>query len=141
MVMLGFPFYACAQALESELLKVDMDFNVLCQEKGMTHSFLAYATDSVIKMMNKQEPIVGKKALSVWLASLKPEPSLNWKPVKAEISSSGDLGYTYGWWRIASADTTVYGNYITIWKKQADGKWKFVFDTGSSTPKPQEINW
>jgi ketosteroid isomerase-like protein len=25
------------------------------------------------------------------------------------------------------------GNYLTVWKKQADGTWKAVFDTGSTS--------
>jgi ketosteroid isomerase-like protein len=24
--------------------------------------------------------------------------------------------------------------YITVWKKQADGRWKVIFDTGSTLP-------
>ena len=27
-----------------------------------------------------------------------------------------------------------YGHYISIWKKQPDGSWKFVFDTGNENP-------
>jgi hypothetical protein len=26
------------------------------------------------------------------------------------------------------------GNYLTVWKKQADGAWQAVFDTGSTFP-------
>jgi ketosteroid isomerase-like protein len=63
---------------------------------------------------------------------------LTWVPVKAEISLSGDLGYTFGNWElfVKSSDTTLYGNYVSIWKKQADGSWKYVLDAGCNTPNP-----
>jgi ketosteroid isomerase-like protein len=28
-------------------------------------------------------------------------------------------------------DTTIFGTYTSIWKKQSDGTWKFVLDTGN----------
>jgi ketosteroid isomerase-like protein len=36
----------------------------------------------------------------------------------------------------AGTDTTLFGNYITVWKKQSDGSWKYVSDAGSNTPDP-----
>jgi ketosteroid isomerase-like protein len=32
------------------------------------------------------------------------------------------------------SDTTMYGDYVTVWQKQADGSWKYVADTGNDTP-------
>ncbi len=32
--------------------------------------------------------------------------------------------------------TTTYGNYVTVWKRQPDGKWKYVLDGGNTTPAP-----
>jgi ketosteroid isomerase-like protein len=34
-------------------------------------------------------------------------------------------------------DTTFYGNSLSIWKKQANGAWKYVADAGVDTPKPR----
>jgi ketosteroid isomerase-like protein len=59
---------------------------------------------------------------------------ITWQPFKAE--ASGDLGYTIGNWKYQTKDTIMYGNYCTIWKRQQDGNWKFVFDGGNNTPKP-----
>jgi ketosteroid isomerase-like protein len=30
-----------------------------------------------------------------------------------------------------SKDTVIYGTYTSIWKKEKNGKWKFVLDTGN----------
>jgi ketosteroid isomerase-like protein len=31
-----------------------------------------------------------------------------------------------------------HGFYVTIWKKQADGSWKYVFDTGTDGPEEKK---
>lgn len=127
-----------AQTGKSVLIKADEAFNTMSQEKGFRNAFLFYAADSVIKMNNKALPVIGKPALEQWLLTQDAKSPLQWKPVKAEISVGGDLGYTFGVWKLPAKDTTYYGNYVTIWKKQKDGSWKYVLDTGTSTPKPAE---
>lgn len=66
--------------------------------------------------------------------------SIRWQPLDAAISSSGDLGYTIGAYEIVrsgeNAGVVTTGKYVTIWKKQADGSWKVIFDSGvPDTPK------
>ena len=64
---------------------------------------------------------------------------LTWRPVGADISASGDLGYTYGTFEFRSKDkngkpTVEHGKYTSIWKKQNDGSWKVVLDMGNASP-------
>lgn len=69
----------------------------------------------------------------------KPTPTftLEWYPVKVEVSKSADLGYTFGNWIFTNVKgEKEYGNYMTVWKKQKDGSWKYVIDGGNSTPEP-----
>jgi len=68
--------------------------------------------------------------------------SLTWTPVKAEMSASGDLGYTYGNYVYTAKNkdgklVANYGKYTSIWKKQKDGQWKVVVDMGNSSPDPK----
>jgi ketosteroid isomerase-like protein len=68
--------------------------------------------------------------------------SLTWTPVKAEMASSGDLGYTYGNYVYTAKNkdgqlAASYGKYTSIWKKQKDGQWKVVVDMGNSGPDPR----
>jgi ketosteroid isomerase-like protein len=64
---------------------------------------------------------------------------LTWEPVKVEVSISGDLGYTFGNWELYDYQRGKirYGNYITIWRKQKDGTWRWVLDGGNTTPRPE----
>jgi ketosteroid isomerase-like protein len=54
--------------------------------------------------------------------------SLKWWPVWAGISRSGDLGFTTG--PYTARDGKSFGHYFTVWKKQNDGTWKWIFDGG-----------
>jgi ketosteroid isomerase-like protein len=122
--------------LKKELMKTDQDFSQMSMDKGMRAAFLYYVADDVIKLREGKFPIFGKKDLE---ADLKFLPDslihLRWVPVKADVD--GSLGYTFGKWemRLALPDTTMFGVYVTIWKKQDDGSWKYVLDGGNSTPK------
>jgi ketosteroid isomerase-like protein len=70
--------------------------------------------------------------------------SLSWTPAKAEVSASGDLGYTAGAYEMTVNDAegkpiTEKGKYVTVWKKQADGQWKVMQDIfNSDAPPPAE---
>ena len=60
--------------------------------------------------------------------------TLSWEPKKAEVATSGDLGYTSGAFQVSMNDTEGKpvprsGNYVCIWKKQKDGSWKCVVET------------
>ena len=65
---------------------------------------------------------------------------MQWKPKGGTIAQSGELGYTYGLYVLkpAGKDTTLYGTYVSIWKKQTDGSWKFVLDSGNEGIGEQE---
>lgn len=54
-------------------------------------------------------------------------PPLVWWPLLAGISKAGDLGYTTGPF---TYDGKPGGSYFTVWKKQADGSWKWIYDGG-----------
>lgn len=55
------------------------------------------------------------------------EPLIEWWPVFAGVSMSGDLGFTTG---PAAQDGNRYGHYFTVWKRQPDGRWRWVYDGG-----------
>jgi ketosteroid isomerase-like protein len=65
--------------------------------------------------------------------------ALQFAATKADVSASGDLGYTAGTYEASMAGATEKGKYVTTWKKQQDGKWKVIediFNADSSGPPP-----
>ena len=63
---------------------------------------------------------------------------LTWEPSRAEVSASGDLGYTVGRYtsvRVGNLGQEVRssGLYVSIWRRQEDGSWKVEMDLGNPT--------
>ncbi|HWM93880.1 MAG TPA: hypothetical protein VN493_24185 [Thermoanaerobaculia bacterium] len=48
------------------------------------------------------------------------------------------MGWTTGPWerKTQGSEEVLHGHFLTVWKKQADGKWRWVIDTGIEHPKP-----
>ena len=127
---------------EAALLKTDSDFNKLSAEKGFVEAFLAYMADTAVLFPNGSNPISGRDNIRKHLSEGSANDVLIWKPLKAEVAHSANLGYTYGTseYRFTDKDgkpAIHYGKYVTVWKKQADGSWKFILDIGNPSPAPQ----
>ena len=125
------------------LITADKNFSDFSLKNGFANAFIAYADDNAIKMVNNGHPIIGKPELinRFTKIAVSNHNVLTWTPIKAEIAQSGDLGYTFGNYELkvkleTGKDTTYFGNYVSIWKKQKDGTWKYVLDGGNATPAP-----
>jgi len=68
---------------------------------------------------------------------------LKWEPEFMDISSSGDFGVSTGPWEAQeyrpNTAPIATGYFLTVWKKQADGKWKVLLDGGSETPVTKNL--
>ncbi len=118
---------------EREMMEADRAFSKLSETEGMDVAFLAYAADDAVLLREKVPPIKGMEALKKRMEPLAGKKiPLKWEPDFARASASGDLGYTYGHWSLTLDGKTQTGHYVTIWKRQADGRWKWVFDTGNT---------
>jgi ketosteroid isomerase-like protein len=58
------------------------------------------------------------------------ETTLDWRPAYAGIARSGDFGFTTGPFQFRGREGIV-GHYFTVWRMQADGSWKWIFDAGT----------
>lgn len=133
---------ACApnsdvEALKSELMEADIAFARMAFEQGRNVAFLEFMAEDVTIMPRRGDLIRGRNAYRKQLSeSSAAEPVVRWKPFFADISQSGDLGYTMGTFQYfenkqEGAAVLREGSYVTIWKKQPDGRWRFVFDAGN----------
>ena len=105
-------------------------------------AFIAFADQSVIMISDGGRTVVGIDSLTSVMGTDNPpgSPTLKWEPLKAEVAVSGDLGYTFGRYQRISIDSlnnesSRYGTYVSVWKKQEDGSWKFVIDAGNNLPE------
>jgi ketosteroid isomerase-like protein len=120
-----------------ELIKADITMSALAGTEGFHRALLAFAHDSLIKPEEGRLPVIGKESLMKEWGSTAGSKEISWKPFRVEAAKSGDLGYTFGIWKMVTVDTSYYGNYFTAWKKDADGVWKWIVDGGSNTPVPK----
>ncbi len=117
---------------EKEAMKnADIAFSDFSKANGMKAAFLYYIDSGVVLLRPNHFPIVGKNAQEYLQKINDSSFSLTWRPESAELAASGDLGYTYGIYTYQDRDTSYEGTYVTVWRKQADGSWKFVLDTGN----------
>ena len=132
-----FSLPASAQSVTAkDLMDADKAFNAMAQKEGLGPAFIAYAADGAILMrQGNLMPLIGKGAISeVYVKIPGPGSVLAWEPTRAEIAQSQDLGYTFGNYTLRQGAETKHGVYLTVWKKQPDGSWKYVADGGNSTP-------
>jgi ketosteroid isomerase-like protein len=126
-----------------EMLKqLEGEFMKAAADRG-SQGYMSYYADNSVEMPNGAALIQGKVNIAKGMGFLDDKNNqLIWTPVGADISSSGDLGYTYGNYEFHSKDkdgkpTIDYGKYTSIWKRQADGSWKVVLDMGNASPAPK----
>ncbi len=115
------------------LLKADKAFSEMSVKQGMKAAFLEYIDSNGVLLRPGRVPIVGADAVDFLISQDDASYTLNWQPQAAVVANAADLGYTYGIYALhpKAVDTVLYGTYMNIWKKQADGSWRFVMDTGN----------
>lgn len=123
------------QAAE-QIWSADTAMSNLATREGFFKALLKYADDSLIIPREGKLPMIGKTEVSQAWSDKPVIIERIWKPIRAEASQSGEIGYSFGYSMYKTQDTTTYSNYCTIWKKQKDGTWKFVYDAGNSIPPP-----
>ena len=133
---------ASPKANADTLKQLEADFMKAALDKG-SQGYMSYYADNAVELPNGGPVIQGKLNIARGMAFLDDKNNrLVWSPVAADISDSGDLGYSYGTYEFHSKDkegkpSVEHGKYTTIWKKQKDGSWKVVLDMGNASPEPK----
>jgi hypothetical protein len=120
-----------------KLVETEIAFAAAAEVKGTKAAFLEFLADD--GLIFRPEARNGK---DFWETQSPSISLLSWSPAWADVSSDGSLGYTTGGWALypkgRSEAPTVFGEYVTIWKKQENGVYRAVLDIGISHPKPEE---
>ena len=124
------------------LLKADRDFSDMSVKEGMFKAFLFYMAEDGVILRDNSYPSKGKEDLKKRFEGRSDTSFvLSWHPLYEKISDSGELGYTYGIHSSLDKATGKIskGTYVTVWRRQSDGSWKFVLDTGTEgLPEPEK---
>jgi len=94
---------------------------------GVDGSFLKWSAPDAV-MISGEGPRRAHDTLDPAAVFDPAAPALAWWPNWAGVASSGDLGFTTGGVAVGGKRS---GHYFTIWRRQADGGWKWVYDGGA----------
>lgn len=120
----------------SEIVRAELSFARLAQEKGQWTAFRQTAADDAIMfapgLVNAQQWLKGKAD---------PAQSVDWQPHKIYMSCDGSMAVSTGAWQNAKGGT---GYFTTIWRQDNFGnrkpgkgpEWKWVFDHGAPLDTP-----
>ena len=120
---------------EQRLLAVDAAFSQASVDLGQAEAFKQYADPHAIVLGNP-DFIIGRNAIFEARQGGAPGTVLSWTPSIAEVGPLGDLGFTIGSYLFTAPGVTSNGKYLTIWRKSANGTWRYVQDGGSVSPPP-----
>lgn len=137
---------ACNQAVDVEkekqrILQIDRDFAVLSVQSGAAEAFKQYSQEDAFLLPPNEEPVRGRDQIVERFVEFDKKFILNWEPQASEVAASGDLAYSWGVSTGTSRETqqpAFRGKYLTVWKKDADGNWKFIADLGNVSPAPPQ---
>ena len=127
------------------LMQLDRDFDKATAEKGVD-GWVPYFAPNGSMLSDTSKPTTGPAEIRAEMAPVFKDSTftLRWHPTKAEMMIPGVIGYTVGRWeRIRKNKEGIWmkstGTYSTTWKKQPDGSWKIVLDSGVSDGPPVEM--
>jgi len=134
----GFLANASVKNGAETLKQLEAEFMKAAAEKGSA-GYMSYYADDAVEVPNGADAIPGKANIAKTMGFLDDKNNhLTWTPVGADMSSSGDLGYTYGTYEFQSLGkdgkpVVTHGKYTSIWKRQKDGSYKVALDMGNSS--------
>jgi ketosteroid isomerase-like protein len=120
---------AALPASPEAVVEAERAFAAETFRKGFKHGFLAFVAED--GLVFQPGPVLAKPHLERLPEPSPADPPLQWWPTWAGIANSGDLGFTTG-------PASVPVRYFTVWQKQADGSWKWIYDGGPPLKVPMK---
>ena len=115
------------------MLNADKAFSKMCEGKGVKAAYMEYIDSGGILLRPQSMPITGADVIDYISQEVDTGYTISWVPMGGAVARSGEGGYTYGTYlvKFKSKDSVLRGTYINVWHRQADGKWKFVINSGN----------
>jgi ketosteroid isomerase-like protein len=110
----------------AQVVGAERAFAAMAQTDGVNAAFVRYAAPDAL--IFQPGPTNAQVALAEHPI---PAIKLDWWPAYAGLAASGDLGFTTG--PYVFGEGRAHGWYFTIWRRQADGSWRWILDHGPPT--------
>ena len=119
------------------LVQAEQAFASAARASGWRAAFLEFFADDAVTFA--PEPVLVRPRLASAPNRRPDVEELVWEPRAGDASASGDLGWLTGPSAFVDHSTGAppqYGNYLSIWKRASDGRWRVYIDVGTKTPGP-----
>lgn len=120
--------------IKLQIVKTEKDFEKMVAEKGLAESFYHFADSNAVIKRERDTLIIGKDNIKKYYSNPKYRNiTVTWTPDDVRVSDAGDMASSYGKYNWISKNTdgkteTLKGVFHTVWKKQTDGTWKYIWD-------------
>jgi ketosteroid isomerase-like protein len=128
------PPRADLDALRKQVMDTERAFARTMAERNFP-AFASFLAEDAIFYAGPK-PIRGKQAVAAdWKKFYeKPEAPFSWEPQHVEVLDSGTLAHSSG--PVRDPSGKVFATFNSIWRLEAPGVWRVVFDKGSEVCKP-----
>jgi ketosteroid isomerase-like protein len=130
------PFVTADEAIPAALQAMadaEREFARTARVKGIRDAFLEFFAGDSIAFT--PEPTSAKERLLEQPSTPFAVNELLWEPRTGDVAASGELGWLTGpstFIDHSTSDATPrYGNYLSVWRTQADGRWRVFIDVGT----------
>jgi ketosteroid isomerase-like protein len=123
-----------SEEIKQEIFQTEKAFEKMAAEEGVAHAFYFFADEMAVIKRENDTLIIGKENIkNYYERKVNQKATVTWTPDFIDVSDCGTWGYTYGKyiWRITKSDSSIAeykGIFHTVWKKQKDNTWKYVWD-------------
>lgn len=123
------------EALKREVAALEDRFCAMAREKGVLAAFEHFAAPDVAFIDTDPRVHRGIEAVRRRMGGFPPEGRLTWSAAFTDVSDDGTLAYNYGRYELvvpaaAGEERRSGGWFLSIWKRQPGGDWRYVMDTG-----------
>ena len=104
---------------------------------GGGKAFTSWFADDAVTLNNGRPAVLGRGNIAAQANWDPKDYQLTWVAEGAQMGPSNDMGFTWGTYQGHSKDKNgepvlTTGRYITVWRKQPDGKWKVAMDASAN---------
>lgn len=115
-------------------LDADIAFARFAADSGPARAFGRWAAPDAMVLGSLPEPRRGPIAISEGLATFPASGRFSWAPLRTYGAAEGGLAFTVGEAILVIDATPRHTKYLTVWRQEADGSWRYIFDLGSDRP-------
>lgn len=117
-------------ALRQEVIETERAFAATMARRDHM-AFVSFLSEEAV-FFSGERPLRGKQAVAdYWLRFFeKPEAPFSWQPEHVDVLNSGKLALSFG--PVCDASGQRIGIFTSVWRREAPGTWRIIFDKGDA---------